>query len=88
MVRAGVFSDSSRVESREGVIVEMKAQYAPHAVAKNNLRYAMRDSLLLREPGYRVEIDVTVVIGDDRPTPDVIVWRPQKLDGLVPIELV
>lgn len=88
MVRAGVFADGPRVELREGTIVEMNAQYVPHAAAKNSLAYAMRDALLIREPGYRVEIEVTVAIGDNRPTPDIIVWRPCKLDGPVPIEAV
>ena len=86
MIGSGVL-EGRRVELRDGVIVEMNAQYVPHMRAKIDLIVALTLAIRSLDNGLRVDGEGSVRLsGLDVPEPDVFVWQPVDTRTFVPGE--
>ncbi len=72
MIRTGILTDDDPVELLEGVLVPKMSKNPPHSAATRRLREALRPLL---PPGWLVDSQEPVTLGDGEPEPDVVVMR-------------
>lgn len=88
MIDAGVFANHPRVELHEGVLVEMNAEYLPHARCKFDLARQIANALdALGQRDIEVLTDVSIMLSDaSSTTPDISVWRRDSSSKLLPAD--
>lgn len=72
MIRAGVLGEDDPVELLGGVLVSKMSKNAPHRTATHLLRSTLEAGL---DPGWYVDSQEPITVGDSEPEPDVVVVR-------------
>ena len=83
---AGAFARYGKTELIDGAILAVNAQHMPHAYAKGELAYRLRRALEALGSDLHVWIEASVALSAHSvPEPDVILARPDRREGLLPV---
>ncbi len=89
LIGKGAFDDLGRVELREGVLIRMNAQYAPHGRAKSLLFRRLADSVDAAGLALEASVEISVRFGGGfMPLPDIFLWAARDVQGPVPGDAV
>lgn len=89
MAEAGVLAGGPNVELRGGLLYEMTPQYVPHALAKDELCFALSSVCRALGGALHVSSEASVLLGgSDVPQPDIVVWEVLRVSGAIPGERV
>ncbi len=85
LARAGAFEENGRTELIDGRIYVVNSEFRPHAYAKTDLGFLVRDAL--KDTGLRIVIDASVAIAPvNMPEPDIVLTDAALEDSAIPIE--
>lgn len=87
LVGSGAFDQMGRVELRDGTLVRVSPQHAPHGRAKQWLAFQLAIAGRALELEAATETSVRFG-GGFTPLPDVLLWRPSDTAGPIPADRV
>lgn len=86
---AGAFAGFAKTELIDGEVFTLNAQHRPHALAKSELAYRLRDALKALGSPLSALIEASIAMPPhDAPEPDITLTDAPRGDGLVPLPSV
>jgi Uma2 family endonuclease len=84
--QSGAFDQYNKTELIDGKVCVMNAQFRPHAYAKTELCFALRQALEAGGFSHKVLTEVAVAMPPhDMPEPDIVVTTEPRGQGAVPV---